>query len=162
MSEIDSERFPKAALIGAGALVGITLLLTGATSLGLIQKTPSPQQARVDAHVKPISSRSLSFMDAPGGTLEIRDTDKNEIAYTIKKGEKSGFIRGVLRGLARERKMNDVGEAPPFRLTSWADGALTLQDISTGRIIELGSFGPDNRASFAALLDTPKVAVAAR
>ena len=162
MSEIDSERFPKKALIGAGALISFTLLFTGATSLGLIQKPPSAQQARVANQIAQISSRSLSFMDAPDGVLEIRDTEKNEIAHIIKKGEKSGFIRGVLRGMARERKMNDVGESPPFRLTLWANNALSLTDTMTGRTIELGSFGKDNRASFAALLEPVKVKVAQR
>jgi hypothetical protein len=37
-------------------------------------------------------------------------------------------------------------------ITQWADGALTLKDASTGRIVELGSFGHTNRAAFAQLL----------
>jgi hypothetical protein len=37
-------------------------------------------------------------------------------------------------------------------ITEWADGALTLKDPSTGRILELGSFGHTNRAAFAQLL----------
>jgi putative photosynthetic complex assembly protein len=52
----------------------------------------------------------------------------------------------------RERRMNGDTAAPPFRLEQWADGALTLTDTVTGRVIELGSFGPDNRAAFAKLL----------
>ena len=42
--------------------------------------------------------------------------------------------------------------APPFTLTLWKNRTLSLEDKSTGRSIELGSFGPDNRAAFAALL----------
>jgi putative photosynthetic complex assembly protein len=43
---------------------------------------------------------------------------------------------------------------PPFNLTLWKNGTLSLTDKTTGRAIELGSFGPDNRAAFAALLPT--------
>lgn len=52
----------------------------------------------------------------------------------------------------RERTLKDAGRDSPVRITEWADGALTLTDLGTGRIIELGSFGPDNRRAFAAIL----------
>jgi hypothetical protein len=47
----------------------------------------------------------------------------------------------------------------PYRLTLWDDYSLSLTDTGTGRTIELGSFGPDNRAAFAALLPPEKVAM---
>ena len=64
----------------------------------------------------------------------------------------NGFIRGVLRGLARDRKLQRIGTEPPFRLTRWVDGRLSLDDPATGRRIELGAFGPTNAAAFAGLL----------
>jgi putative photosynthetic complex assembly protein len=64
----------------------------------------------------------------------------------------NGFVRGVMRGMARDRRAHGVGMEPPFALTLWRNGTLSLTDKSTGRAIELGSFGPDNRAAFAALL----------
>jgi putative photosynthetic complex assembly protein len=64
----------------------------------------------------------------------------------------NGFVRGVLRGLARERRRQEIGQQPPFRLTLWDDGRLSLEDETTGRRIELEAFGPTNLAAFARLL----------
>ena len=64
----------------------------------------------------------------------------------------NGFVRGVLRGFARERRRNEVGQAPPFRLTRCSDGRLSLADATTGRTVELEAFGPTNLAAFAGLL----------
>ncbi len=73
-------------------------------------------------------------------------------AAVLPHGVNNGFIRGVLRGMARDRKLRDIGPAAPFTLTLFSDDALTLADPATGRSIELGSFGPTNRQSFADLL----------
>jgi putative photosynthetic complex assembly protein len=85
--------------------------------------------------------------------LVISDSGTNEEVVVLEPGTNSGFIRGVMRGLMRERMLKEAQRDAPVKVTQWADGALTLTDISTGRIIELGSFGPDNRRAFAAILD---------
>ena len=64
----------------------------------------------------------------------------------------NGFLRGTLRGLARERKRQGVGAEQPFRLIGRADGRLTLEDPATGRRVDLESFGPTNAAVFAQML----------
>jgi putative photosynthetic complex assembly protein len=58
-----------------------------------------------------------------------------------------------LRGLARERRLGDIGAQPPFRLTRYAGGQITLTDISTGKQIDLGAFGSSNTEAFARLMD---------
>ncbi len=58
----------------------------------------------------------------------------------------------MLRGLARERRARQVGTAPPFRLTRWADGRLSLDDVETGRHVDLEVFGPTNAGAFADIL----------
>jgi putative photosynthetic complex assembly protein len=158
MSEIDSEPFPRRALIAAGALVGITLLLTGAVSVGLLSKPSAPNTARVEKKMAVRVTRTLTFADHPGGILLIRDIKDNKVVRAIMPGEPSGFIRGVLRSFARERRSKNVGMEVAYRLTLWDDYSLSLTDTATGRTIELGSFGPDNRAAFAALLPPEKVA----
>jgi putative photosynthetic complex assembly protein len=159
MSEIDSEPFPKRALIAAGALVGVTLLLTGAVSAGLINKNPTAPEARAEHHMAKRSTRTLIFSDHPGGVLLIRDAQNKAVVRAIMPGEKSGFIRGVLRSFARERRAKNIGPDAAYQLSLWADYSLSLTDLGTGRIIELGSFGADNRAAFAALLEPEKVAM---
>ena len=64
----------------------------------------------------------------------------------------NGFARGVMRGMARERHSREIGSEPPFRLTRWSDGRLSLDDPATGRRIELDAFGPTNTAVFAHLM----------
>lgn len=146
------EPFPKRALVGAGLVVGMTLLLTGGVSLGLIAKPQNAQQVRVAEGLKPLTSRQFTFADQPGGALLIGDAATGQTATVIAPGENSGFIRGVLRGMMRERKMSGIGIEAPFTLTHWEDQRLSLEDTSTGRVIELGSFGPDNRKAFMTLL----------
>jgi putative photosynthetic complex assembly protein len=158
MSEIDSEPFPRRALIAAGVLVGITLALTGAVSAGLLSKPSDANTARVEKKMAIRATRTLSFSDHPGGVLLIRDVKQNSLVRAIMPGEPSGFIRGVLRSFARERRAKKIAMEVAYRLTLWDDYSLSLTDTGTGRTIELGSFGPDNRAAFAALLPPEKVA----
>ncbi len=152
MSEIDSQPFPRAALYAAAALVGTTLALTGAVSAGLIPKPKNAAVLRDETKMAALSQRTLAFADLPGGALEIRDVGSDSVARTIRPGEKSGFIRGVLRSFARERMLRELGPEAAFRLTLWANQSLSITDLATGRTVELDAFGPDNRAAFAALL----------
>jgi putative photosynthetic complex assembly protein len=63
-------------------------------------------------------------------------------------------MRGTLRGLARDRRMRDLGPEAPFRLVSWTDGRLTLDDTATGRRLDLLAFGQTQAEAFARLLPT--------
>lgn len=144
---------PKAALIAAVSLVVITLLMASAVSLGFLDREAVPQLEREKAQVQAIASRDLRFDDRQDGAVIISDAgDGSSIAVIATETEGGGFIRGVMRGLARERRMHGIGAEPPFVLTAWGDGSLSLTDSATGRMIELGAFGADNRAIFAELL----------
>lgn len=142
-------QFPAGMLTAAAAMVGLTLVLTAGPSIGLLNPATSAQAQRDAAHIAVAQSRDLNFLDRSDGSLAIVDARTG--GETNLSGE-HGFIRGVLRGLARERRAKGIGSAPPFRLTLWANGRLSLTDTATQRTIELDSFGPDNRAAFAALL----------
>ena len=63
-----------------------------------------------------------------------------------------GFVRGVVRGMVRDRKSRGIGQEPVFRLTEWSDGRLTLEDTATRRSFNLNAFGPDNRQAFETML----------
>jgi putative photosynthetic complex assembly protein len=158
MSEIDSQPFPRRALIAAGAVVGMTVALTGAVSVGLLKKADTAAEVRTDKKMAVRSSRTLRFTDHHGGVLLIQDVEEKTLVRAVMPGENSGFIRGVLRSFARERRAKNISADTAYKLTLWADNSLSLVDIGTGRVIELGSFGPDNRAAFAALLKPEKVA----
>lgn len=147
-----AQQVPRGALVMAGALVGFALVVTATMRVAHIPPAASPVLLRQETHVAPVRTRSLRFVDQRDGGVRIEDAGTGRVASTIVPGERTGFIRGVMRGLARERRMRGIGSRPPFTLTEWRDGELSLTDSVTGRSIELAAFGSTNRASFAALL----------
>lgn len=152
MSDFGGQQFPKGALYGAGALIAITLTIVFAVRLGVVPGRPTAPQLREAEKVAVVATRDFRFADRPDGSLIATDAKSGDVALVLQPGSNSGFIRGVMRGLMRERMLHEAALDGPVTVTQWADGALTLKDPTTGRIIELGSFGSTNRASFAQLL----------
>lgn len=152
MSHDHATMLPRGTIAMTGALV---LFAIGATAAVRLTGTPlaaSPVAMRAESRVAPVATRTLRFSDRADGAVVIEDADAGSIAQVIEPGQQTGFIRGVMRGMARDRRMHGVGETPPFTLTLWRDGELSLTDTATGRSIELTAFGSSNRAAFAALL----------
>lgn len=143
---------PRGTVITALALVLFALAATTTVRLAQIPPAASPARLRVAAHVGLVESRTLRFTDRADGAVVIADTARGTPAAVIAPGQQTGFIRGVMRGLARERRQHGLGDGPPFTLSLWRDGELTLTDTATGRSIELTAFGSTNRAAFLALL----------
>ena len=143
---------PRPTLIAAGSLVLFAIAATGMMRIAGIAPAASPVLLRQQAHVAPVKTRVLRFIDRADGAVVIADM-RGGTAAVIAPGEQTGFVRGVMRGLARERRAHGIGDGPPFTLTLWRDGELSLTDSATGRAIELTAFGSTNRATFAALLD---------
>ena len=98
-----------------------------------------------------VATRELRFIDQPDGSIAIVDVRDSRVVDSVV--GQSGFIRGTLRGLARERKRQGIGAEQPFTLIAHTDGRLTLMDKATGRRIDLESFGPTNAGQFARLLN---------
>jgi len=102
----------------------------------------------------PVSwQRTLRFEDRPNGDVAVMD-GKSTVEITRYAGEQ-GFVRGILRTLARERMRRGIGSGPTFELIGHTDGRLTLLDPATGQRINLESFGPTNMTSFAMLQPAP-------
>lgn len=137
--------FPKQFLWAASGLVGLALLTTTVATLTGWGKTEFPDTAEV-------ASLSLVFEDRADGAVVVRDAGTGDLIETFDPGT-NGFVRGVMRGFARERMMNAVGSEPPFRIVRWADGRVSIEDPQTGRVVDVGAFGPDNAAAFAGLID---------
>jgi putative photosynthetic complex assembly protein len=138
-------RFPRGALYGAGLLVGLSLLATGFARMSGIGTTGAP-----DANV--VQSRELRFEDRPDGGVAVYEADTGRTVDVLPPGT-NGFVRGVMRGFARWRRREDVGSQPPFLLTRWSDGRLSIEDVATHERIELVAFGSTNFAAFARLLN---------
>lgn len=152
MSDFRNEKFPVGALYAAGGLIAIALIIVGSIRAGLVPAPETAPQARERLKVQPVVAREFTFQDRADGALVVGDPATGQPAMILAPGSNSGFIRGVMRGLMRERMLHETERSAPVTVTQWADGALTLEDKSTGRIIELGSFGSTNRAAFAQLL----------
>lgn len=134
--------FPRGPLIGIAVLLSGVLIAVAAVRLsGTTIRAPDAPAAQ---------SRLLRFEDRPDGRIAVIDARDGREVHAIV-GE-AGFVRGTLRGLARERKRMGGGPDQPFELVSHADGRLTLHDAVTGRVIDLDAFGPTNASGFAALL----------
>ena len=146
MSEsIQDRRFPRGALLGAAALIGLTIAAVAASRVSGLAPLPIVSGA-------PVETREYRFMDRQDGAVAVYAPDTDVLVHVVPPGT-NGFLRSVLRGLARERKLESVGIQPPFRLTRWDDGRLSLDDPSTGRRIDdLAAFGPTNEAAFAILM----------
>jgi putative photosynthetic complex assembly protein len=146
------EMLPRGTLILAGALVTFAFGAAAAVRIAGVPPVASPAAMRAASGVAPVASRDLRFSDRADGAVVILDVRSGRIASVIQPGEETGFVRGVMRGLARERHQRGIGAAEPFNLTLWRDGELSLTDSATGRSIEMTAFGSSNRATFAALL----------
>ena len=138
-----SPPFPRAPLFGAGALVVLSLLLAAISRLTGFGAVPVET-------AKPLESRELRFEDRSDGAVAVLEPD-GKVVEILAPGT-NGFVRGVMRRLARERKMEGIGAEPPFRLVRWDDGRLSLEDTATGREIQLVSFGPTQFEVFAKML----------
>lgn len=147
-----ADMLPRGTLVIASSLV---LFALAATTLVRVTGTPpsaSPAALRAEGKIELVATRDLRFLDRADGSVLIEDTKTGGTAAVIEAGQETGFIRGVMRGLARERRSHGFGNEAPFTLSAWRDGELSLTDTATGRSIELTAFGSTNRAAFAALL----------
>ncbi len=107
--------FPRAPLVSAATLIVAAVLLVVWVRVTGIGAVHVPDAASVAA-------RELRFADQPDGSIAVYDATSSEPVDVITGA--NGFLRGTLRGLARERKREGVGQEQPFLLTARADGRL--------------------------------------
>ena len=138
-----NKSLPRAALAGAGLLVGLAVFSAVGARVTGIGTTRMPE-------ANTVAAVEMRFLDREDGAVVVQDPDERIIAV-LPPGT-NGFARGVLRGLARERRQHHLDSGPTFRLVRWADGRLSLEDPATGRHVNLEAFGPTNARVFADLL----------
>ncbi len=138
---------PKQIIMAAGALV---LLALGAVVFVRMSGVGAVHVPDAEA----ITVREFLFEDRSDGSIVIMDARSNKLVDTVAPAT-NGFLRGTMRGLARERKRQGVGPEVAFQLVGRADGRLTLVDPGTQRRVDLESFGPTNAEVFARLMKPP-------
>lgn len=140
--------FPRVPLVAAALLIVLTIAAVAAVRWSGVDIRPPDAAAVV--------TRALLFEDLPDGAVAITDAASGQRVDTVV-GE-SGFFRGTLRALARERKRAGGDASQPFELIGRADGRLTLRDPVSGALVDIESFGPTHAMTFARLLSGPTVA----
>jgi len=131
------------------------LLLGGlaAASLALVSLARLSGWESAEPDAPTLRQRRLQFRDEADGSISVID-DHSRKTLDVVRGEQ-GFVRGVLRSMARERRRQELGSDAALDLLARSDGRLTLLDPQTGRRVDLESFGPTNAAVFARWLDAP-------
>jgi putative photosynthetic complex assembly protein len=143
---IHEQTIPRGALLGAGALLVAAVVATAVARYTGVGTTHLPAAA-------PVAAAELRFLDGADGSVVVLSYPEGVEVAVLPPGQ-HGFARGVLRGLARDRRLAHLDSGPPFRLVRWSDGRLSLEDPATRRAVALEAFGPDNARVFAGLLAT--------
>ena len=133
------------ALFIASMLAVVVLLIASYVQSGKIE----PQ---VDAGV--VAKKTLHFRDLPNGAVGVVSAESGQMIAQVE--GQAGFVRGILRALARDRRIRQISSDDAFELVSRSDGRLTLTDLATKNRIDLESFGKDNAAEFAAFLNNTR------
>ena len=142
-AHINLAPFPRGPLLGA-----MLLVVTALVAVAIVRLTGIGAAHTADAPA--VLVRDFRFEDRPDGSISVIDAADGRQVEIVTGA--NGFLRGTLRGLARERKRQGIGPEEPFRLIAHVDGRLTLVDPATGRRVDLESFGPTNAAVFYRLL----------
>lgn len=146
---VSSNTLPRFLLLAAAGLVIMSLVLVIVARL----TDYKPEQPGASAVVE---SHDLRFADRQDGAVLVYAVPTDTLVDVLQPGT-NGFVRGVLRGLVRDRRALKIDAQPPFRLTRWSDGRLSLDDTATGRHIDLEVFGPTNASAFADMLVASRV-----
>ncbi|MEE4185891.1 MAG: photosynthetic complex assembly protein PuhC [Gammaproteobacteria bacterium] len=134
---------PRSVLFSAGALVLFALVAAA------LSRNTDVGASRV-ATPEVVGQVRVRFADGSDGSVMVMDADSDALVVRLEPGT-NGFVRGVMRGLARERRQNEVGQNAAFEIAKTATGALLLFDPETGRRIDLQAFGPVNMEAFAGI-----------
>jgi len=149
-------RVPKGALIGAGLLILFTI-----STVGFFRLTGQDPTAMIPQSEQVLEARELKFEDGANGSVIVYESvmdGEYEVIHEVPSGE-GGFIRGVLRSLARARNASGISRDHPFLLEAQTNGTLVLEDPQTGQRIDLKAFGPSNIAAFRALFQADEAAL---
>ena len=137
---IDAKPFPRGMLIAVAAMVGLSMLFAASASLWDFGAT------RIE-YAPVTESRDLVFKDLQNGSVGVADAVRSEQIAEVKPGQ-DGFVRVVMRSMARDRAVRGVSADVAFRLARHADGTLSLTDMATGEVVMLNAFGAMNTKAF--------------
>ncbi|MEL7188148.1 MAG: photosynthetic complex assembly protein PuhC [Pseudomonadota bacterium] len=147
----DRTRIHKIPVIFMGGVILCSIALTASVTMGFMDREGVPSEIRAANGTQQIATRNIQFFDVEGGMVRVEDADTGAVIGEYDRGT-GGFVRQTGRALVHQRRIRGIGAETGFELVEWDNGALTLLDHTTGRSIELASFGADNRKIFADML----------
>ena len=156
MTTASSDTVPPTIKSSRPVLLGLPLLAIAITLLGTVVLVFSNTAREVTVsgakdRLQSLATRDIRFEDQADGSIRVFDAKLREQIALVAPAS-NGFLRGAVRGLVRERKLQGLGIEVPFTLAALADGRLVLHDGATGHEIDLASFGSTNAAVFSKLL----------
>jgi putative photosynthetic complex assembly protein len=144
MSEhVHNQDVPRGVLFAAAALIVFSIGVAALSS----QHT---REVAAEGGAPVINAAQVRFEDRKDGAIAMLDAATGR-ELSVVPPNSNGFIRGVLRGMMRSRKLESLGRDATFRLARHQDGRLSIEDQQTHRSIDLGAFGPTNLAAFETL-----------
>lgn len=139
-------------------VLGGIVLVFGPHFGGIRDTLSGKDAASSSAQATVVESRDLRFVSGHEGNLAIFDAQTGEQIVRLE-GNSDGFIRGLVRALSHDRRMNaDETSGAPYRLSLFSNGRLTLTDMATDRELVINAFGPTNIASMGRLLKSQQQA----
>jgi len=135
------------------ALGGLILAVLTLVALS----TSPPQRTEFDRNLGAhdiIAERSLIFIDRSNGWVDVTDAMDGQVIGQLEPGTEN-FVRGVVRGLVRERKSHEITGRDAFELQVMRDGTVTLYDPTIERRVVLNAFGRTNVGSFLKFIQDP-------
>jgi putative photosynthetic complex assembly protein len=137
--------------VSRGLLLGSAVVIAGTLLLSTLGHR-APLDPALDGQ-RPMAERELRFADRGDGAIVVSDAQTGAVVEVVPPGTEN-FVRGAMRGLARQRMVGRIAQDEPFRLSAWPDGRLTLLDTGNGNTMELHAFGRTNAEAFLKLLAT--------
>ncbi len=137
-------RWALASLFALGAMA--IAIAYFAPALKIEKKTAEALHGQIEAAV------DLRFEDRHAGRVAVLENETGQVIALLKPGA-FGFLRTVMRGLARERRLRGLDRNAPFEVTRTTRNQLHVNDPLTGKSIYLNAFSLSNAKTFELLLD---------
>jgi putative photosynthetic complex assembly protein len=136
---------PKPLLYGAAFLMLASLAIATAARIADVPPLGNPPATPV------VESRLMVIDAARDGHLTITAPDGTLIADLTDR--QAGFIGGIHRALAFQRRTHRIDPLAPVELVRHADGRLALHDTVSGWTVQLSRHGGTNQRAFEILFD---------